>query len=516
VHTAPWHGAEPARGLRLGLVGRPDTVDADGKGTVITARPGSPQDLGKGTSSATRVIDAGRALVEQWVAPELGNSSYVVVDRDSGDTAVIDALRDVDRYLEAAAAQRRTVVAALDTHVHNDFLSGGPDLRAAAGSAFVVPAASGIRGADRELSDGDEVAVGSLRLRAIHSPGHTPEHLSYLLLDTRGDPLALFSGGALMVGTMARPDLLGPSRLFELSRLGRDTLLRRLLTLPDDLCVLPTHGGGSFCGAAPSDERETTIGRERRENPLATAPDFARFLALHAKQGRYPAYYARMAPLNRAAAARDPRGAMTRLSVEGFDAAVTMGAQAVDCRPHAEYDAGHVPDSLCIPVDGAFSPWVGWVLDIEEPLVLVAASDEAADEAGRQLIRIGFTSVRGWLDHRDWVDDGRPIRTVTRRTMGDIGERVLDGDRVTIIDVRQDDEWASGHLPGAVHALSPEIPGLVEHLDRAAPIAVHCATGYRSALAVSLLLRLGLTDVWHVTNGVDAWTGLGHPLVTAA
>ncbi len=467
-------------------------------------------------SAVTSVVDRDGVLVEQWVAPELGNCSYLVVDRDSGELVVVDPLRDVDRYLEAAAEDGWTVRGSLDTHVHNDFVSGGPGLRAAASSAFMVPRHSGISGADRELADGDDVDLGSLRLRAIHSPGHTSEHLSYLLLDRHGQALALFSGGALMVGTMARPDLLGPSHVFELSRSGRDTLRERLLQLPDELLVLPTHGGGSFCGAASSDERSTTIGRERRENPLATAPDFAHFLALHAKQQRFPAYYTRMAALNRAASPGPRSVAAEQLTLAEFDAAVAAGAVIVDCRPHPDFDASHIPGALCVPVDGAFSAWVGWVVDIESPLVLVADSPAAAEDATRQLTRIGFAGVRGWLDHRMWLEDGRKPRSATRCTMGDLAERILDAERVTVIDVRQDDEWAGGHLPGAVHALAPDLPELVAGLDASAPVAVHCATGYRAALGVSMLLRLGLSDVVHVTDGVEAWTALGHPLVTAA
>lgn len=467
-------------------------------------------------AAVTAVVDTERVLVEQWVARELGNCSYLVVDPQTGDAAVVDPLRDVDRYLAVAGDRGWRLAASLDTHVHNDFISGGPDLRAAAGSAFVVPAASGIAGADRELSGGEELAVGSLRLRAIHSPGHTPEHMSYLLVDADDRPVALFSGGALMVGTMARPDLLGPSRLYELARSGREMLRQQLLTLPDELRVLPTHGGGSFCGAASSSERATTIGRERHENPLATAPDFAHFLAVHAKQGRYPAYYARMALLNRAAVPREPGVSVVQLALSAFDDAVAAGAVTVDCRPYKDFDTAHVPGSLSVPVDGAFSAWVGWVVEIDAPVVLIANSAAAAEDATRQLIRIGFTGVRGWLDQRDWVSEGRETRRVTRCTMSDITERILDGDRITVVDMRQDDEWARGHLPGAVHALAPELPDIVGHLDRTAPIAVHCATGYRSALGVSMLLRLGMGDVWHVTDGVDAWTALGHPLVTAA
>jgi hydroxyacylglutathione hydrolase len=467
-------------------------------------------------AAMTTVVDTGSALVEQWVASELGNSSYLVVDRDTGDAAVIDPLRDVDRYLDAAGARGWRLCATVDTHVHNDFLSGGPDLRAGAGSAFVVPDGGGVAGADRSVNDGDEIAVGSLRLRAIHSPGHTPEHLSYLLVDPDGTALALFSGGALMVGTMARPDLLGPSWTYALSRMGRDTLQRRLLTLPDELCVLPTHGGGSFCGAASSDARVTTIGAERRGNPLATAPDLAHFLAVHAKQGRYPAYYARMAPLNRAAQPGHSATTTSRLSPAEFDATVAHGAVAIDCRVAEEFDAAHVPDSLSVPGDGAFSAWVGWVVDIDSPVVLIADSASAAEEATRQLIRIGFSEPRGWLDPRDWIDEGRDTRSVSRCTMGDLAERILDGDHLTVIDVRQENEWAAGHLPGAVHALAPDLHGMVAGIDRAAPVAVHCATGFRAALGVSILLRDGVDDVWHVSDGVDAWSALGHPLVTSA
>ncbi|WP_337311266.1 MBL fold metallo-hydrolase [Candidatus Aeolococcus gillhamiae] len=463
----------------------------------------------------TTVVDSRPALVEQWVATELGNSSYVVVDRNSGDAAVIDPLCDVDRYLAAARASGWRVAASLDTHVHNDFVSGGPTLRAATGCVFAVPDSSGIAGVDRTLRGGDELAVGSMSLRAIHSPGHTPEHLSYLLVDADGTPLALFSGGALMVGTMARPDLLGPSWTYALSRMGRETL-QQLLTLPDALSVLPTHGGGSFCGSATSNARVTTVGAERRDNPLAQARDLAHFLAIHAKQGRYPAYYARMAPINRAAEPGAAAVTTSQLSVAAFDDAVAGGAIAVDCRAYADFDAAHVPGSLNVPGDGPFSAWVGWVVDIGTPVALVAASEPAAEEATRQLRRIGFHDLRGWLDAHDWIADGRATATVVRCTMGDLAERILDGEHVTVIDVRQENEWAQGHLPGAVHALAPDLPGIAARLDRREPVAVHCATGYRSALGVSMLLREGIDDVWHVSEGVEAWSALGYPLVTSA
>jgi hydroxyacylglutathione hydrolase len=169
-----------------------------------------------------------------------------------------------------------------------------------------------------------------------------------------------------------------------------------------------------------------------------------------------------------------------------------------------------------VPCDGPFSAWVGWVVDIDLPVVLIAESAAAAADATRQLARIGFGGTRGWLDAADWVADGRSMRSVRRCTMADLAERILDGGHLTVIDVRQDDEWAAGHLPGAVHALAPDLPALVATLDREAPVAVHCATGYRASLGVSMLLRDGVDDVWHVSDGVEAWTELGHPLVTSA
>jgi hydroxyacylglutathione hydrolase len=298
--------------------------------------------------------------------------------------------------------------------------------------------------------------------------------------------------------------------------MGRETLHQRLLALPDELTVLPTHGGGSFCGSATSDVRVTTVGAERRDNPLATARDLAHFLAIHAAQGRYPSYYARMAPRNRTATVQATTLALSRLSPAEFAGAVAGDAVAVDCRAQEEFDSGHVPGALSVPCDGPFSAWVGWVVDIDTPVVLAASSAADAERAARQLVRIGFAPPRGWLDTHDWIDDGRPVRSVVRCTMGDLAERILDGDHLTVIDVRQENEWAAGHIPGAVHALAPDLPAIVATLDHDAPVAVHCATGFRAALGVSMLLRDGVDNVWHVSDGVDAWEALGHPLVTSA
>ena len=469
-------------------------------------------------ATATTVLDGRSLLIQQIVDEELGNSSYLVVDRRSGLAAAVDPPRDADRFLRLADAHGWRIASTLETHVHNDFVSGGPDLRVARGATYLVPVDSDIRDADRALADGDEVELGSLRLRAVHSPGHTPEHLSYLVVDNDGASLALLSGGALMVGTMARPDLLGPSQTFRLSRSGRATMARFMHDFSDDLLVLPTHGGGSFCGAAATGERVTTIGTERRTNPLTQTPDLAHFLAVHAAQGEYPAYYRHMAPSNRAGRPLLGGAApgVRKVSPADLDAARMSGCVVVDCRPHSDFDSAHIPDSVSVPLHGPFSPWVGWVVDISAPIVLVALTADDAEEASRQLIRIGFTDVGRWLDLTEWVADSRTVRSVHRRQMADLAESLLSGEVVTVVDVRQEREWAAGHIPGAVHALPDAMPALAATLDTSAPVAVHCASGHRSSVAVSLLLQTGITDIWHITDGPDAWQQLGYPLVRAA
>ena len=469
-------------------------------------------------ATAATILDTGEVLIQQTVDEELGNSAYLVVDRRGGVAAVIDPPRDADRVLRVADSGGWRIACALDTHVHNDFVSGGPDLRVARGSTYVVPTNSDIRGADLELVDGDELELGSLRLRAVHSPGHTPEHLSYLVVDHNGVSLALLSGGALMVGTMARPDLLGPSHTFGLSRSGRATMTRLMHDFSDDLLVLPTHGGGSFCGAAATGERVTTIGTERRTNPLARTRDLAHFLALHTAQGEYPAYYQHMALRNRLG--RPLLGgaapAVRRVSPADVDAAQASGSVVVDCRPHDDFDQAHIPDAVSVPLHGPFSPWVGWVIDITASIVLVARSADEAEEATRQLIRIGFTDVGRWLDLSDWVAETRAVRSLRSGRMADLAESLLDGEAVTVVDVRQEREWAAGHIPGAVHALPDAMLALAATVDTNAPVAVHCASGHRSSVAVSLLLQAGITDIWHIIDGPDAWQELGHPLVSAA
>jgi hydroxyacylglutathione hydrolase len=449
--------------------------------------------------------------IEPFVAHELGNSSYLVADPAAGDAAVIDPLRDVDQYLERVREHGWNLLYALDTHIHNDFLSGGGELAAAGFGEHLHPSSNG-QGAG-VLRDGDELRIGALRLRALHTPGHTPEHLSFLLLrDTQ--PVALFSGGALMVGTIARPDLLGADHTFGLARQALATVREVLAPLPDGVEVFPTHGGGSFCGSSSGDRRTTSIGRERRDNVLMNQADFIDFLATYANQGEFPRYYEAMAPLNRVGAPLlgVPLPGLPRLEPERVEALALAGAALVDVRPHRVFDSGFVPGSLNAGIDGPLSAWVGWLLSLRQQCVLVAGTEEAAVEAQRMLVRIGMDSLPGWLCLSDWQRSGRTLAQMRRGTMADLAAAVMAGERLAVVDARQEREWVAGHVPGAVHALAPEVLRATAGLPDATEVAAYCSSGYRSSLAASLLAGEGRLNPWHIADGVDAWQRLGHPL----
>lgn len=305
-------------------------------------------------------------VIEAFVAEELGNSAYLVGSHASGEAVLVDPLRDVEPYLARAEALGLRIVAALETHVHNDFVSGARELQAS-GAMLGASAGAELAYPFQPFADGEVVPLRGLRFQVMATPGHTPEHVSYLLTTAGGTPQALFSGGSLMVGTIARPDLLGPQHTFALARAAYQTLRERLLVLPDEVVVYPTHGGGSFCAAGAGSERTTSIGRERRENALAQAATYHQFLARYLQLVPYPAYYQGMRAGNRRGFPLLGRSLppLRPLTPDAAETALGQGTVLIDVRPSADYDAGHVPNSLHVSIEGAVSAWVGWVLPPE-------------------------------------------------------------------------------------------------------------------------------------------------------
>jgi hydroxyacylglutathione hydrolase len=436
----------------------------------------------------------------------LGNSSYLV-DVGDGRGLVVDPCRDPAPYLAAAKRRGVRLVWTVETHLHADFVSGSREL-AAMGASVVAPAAAGLQFPSRGLGDGEELDLGGLSLRALATPGHTPEHLAWLLLDG-GRPLGLFSGGSLLVGAVARTDLISPDRTEALTRALWRSLHQRILTLPDDLAVYPTHAAGSFCSAPTGAEPTTTIGREKATNPLLGAEDEDAFVKLLlGGLGSYPRYFLRLRETNR----RGPRiyGAtpppLAPLPSQAVQHLVAEGAELVDARPIGAFATGHIPGAVSIPLRDAFATWLGWLVADDRPLVVVLDPDQDRDDLVRQCQKVGYERLAGELagGMAAWRSAGLPEARIELA-------RVADQAGGTVLDVRQQAEFTSGHLPGARHielgalASADELP--------AGPLAVMCGHGQRAMTAASLLQRAGHRDLTVLVGGPGDWAeATGRPL----
>ena len=441
--------------------------------------------------------------VQPFEAEELGNASFVVADPDAKVAAVIDPFRDVDPYLTHAEHEGWRVVRAFDTHTHNDFISGARELKALAGAEIDA------------LEPEQAVVLGGLTIKALHTPGHTPDHKGYLLIED-GTPKALFSGGAVMVGGTARTDLFGPHLAAHLGLESLRTLQVRLRGLPDEVAVYPTHGSGSFCGISGGAGHATTLGAERLSNPYFTTTEVMQFLARILDQHRYPTYYAAMGELNTRGMpllGRKP-AALMRLSADDVAGLKAEGAAIVDVRRGLDYDKGHIPGSYSVGLlpGEAFSAWVGWLIDRDREIVLVGGTDRQHREAQVQLLRIGFDKLAGALDGGldAWAASGRPLSTFDTAGIEDMARWIISGEEVTVVDARDDHEWGSGHVPGAIHIYVPDVPHHADDVPRHAPVAVHCGVGYRAGIAASLLEQAGLTRIIHVNAPFEDWVGKLH------
>ena len=460
------------------------------------------------TASASATVAAPR--VDLFPAPELGNTSYLVSDPDAGVGIVVDPLRDVEQYVEAADRLGVRIAYALETHVHNDFISGARELERAVGATIGAAEAAGLAFDHRPLRRGSLVPVGRWHLATRETPGHTPSHLSYVLQATQGQPLGLFSGGALMVGAIARTDLFGPDRAAPLALEAFRTLQVRLRDLPDGVALYPTHGGGSFCASGAPAGKASTLGEERRTNPYLETTDLMSFIARALHQTPHPHYYGEMTELNRQGMPLLGRTLppLTRLSADLVAQAQSDGAVLVDPRGASAFDRGHIPGSLCVGLQGAFGPWVGWLVPRGRPIVLVGGTPDDQRLAQRQLLRIGYDQVSGALDGgmEAWQESGRQLDTFDTAEITELGTWILSGQRVTVVDVRSEDEWVHGHVPGALRIDVADTPRHAAELPHDAPVAVYCAAGYRSAIAASLLAQAGVPRIVHVDGNFASWS----------
>ena len=427
----------------------------------------------------------------------LGNSAYLV-DLGDGRALVVDVSRDLRAVYEAAARRGLTVAFAADTHLHADFLSGAHQLSATNGTKVLASAAGDREFAHRGLHDGDEVDLGGLRLRALLTPGHTHEHLAFLLLD--GDrEVGVFTGGSLIVGSAARTDLVSDDRTDELTR-AQYASLHRLATLPGTVEVWPTHGAGSFCSAPPGAERTSTIAHELATNPLLRAPDENTFVTeLLGSLGSYPPYFRRLGEINRIGPPLLGEPVLQPLSVDAVHALLADGAVLVDARRFDRFAARHIAGAISIELRPVFASWLGWLVPADRPLVIVRDSDQDPAEIAWQAAKIGYDNIAGELEGgiEAWTSAGHRTAEI-----GVIRPQDLDGLRV--LDIRQRSEYQSGHLPGAIHVELGDISERADDLSDE-PTVVMCGHGERAMGAASLLERAGHHDVVVLAGGPGDW-----------
>ncbi|HKA97942.1 MAG TPA: rhodanese-like domain-containing protein [Streptosporangiaceae bacterium] len=448
-----------------------------------------------------------RTRIVPVVDEGLGNSAYLA-DLGDGRALAVDVPRDLRAVRAGARRHGLRAAFAAETHLHADFLSGARQLAADEGAEVLGSAAGRRAFAHQGLADGDEVNLGGLTLRAWATPGHTAEHLSYLLLDG-GEVLGVFTGGSLLVGAAARTDLAGPEQTEPLAR-AQYASLRRLTALPDTTPVYPTHGAGSFCSAPPGAERVTTIGRENAANPLLAAADEDAFVkAMLAGLGSFPPYFLRLAAENRrgpTVLAGEP--ALAALPVDRVRALMAEGAQVIDVRPASAYAAGHIPGSLAIPLRPAFATWLGWLVPSSvTALVFVRDPGQDPGEIVWQALKIGHGNLAGELAGGlpAWAAAGRPVIATPMVTAGEV-------DPAHVIDVRQASEYDGAHLPGARNIELGSLPGEAAALGGRRLVTM-CGHGERAATAASLLERAGHTEIAVLPGGPPDWSAAtGLPL----
>lgn len=461
-------------------------------------------------------------VFETFEAGGIAHYSYFIGDTFSGEAAVIDPRRDVEAYMELAQRHRLRITHAMETHVHADFVSGARELahRTGADVYASVEGATSYGFPVVPVKDGQQIRVGSIRLRAIHTPGHTPEHMSFLASGRQSgkDAWALFTGDFLFVGSVGRPDLMGVENTDRLAKRLFQTLQNAFADLPDNLPIFPAHGPGSPCGAGiRAADGTPTLGGERRHNPALLEENQKEFLQdLLFSQPPVPTYWPRMKEIN----ARGPKilGDLPQpqsLQADAFaKTAAQPETQLLDTRDFFSFGGGHIAGALNIGHAPSISMWGGWLLDPDQPIALVIPEHAEASDVVKWLIRVGIERIETILEGgmADWVLQGKPIDSIPQMSVQQL-QQAMAANQVQPLDVRQPMEWdKEGHLPGARYLFLPEIPEKSHQLDRSEPLAVYCGTGYRGSIGASLLKRAGF-EVHTVPGSLGGWKAAGYKVV---
>jgi hydroxyacylglutathione hydrolase len=467
-------------------------------------------------------------LLHQRFIPGLAIASYIVADEQSGDAAVIDATRDVDEFIQYARENDLHIRHILETHVHADFVVGSRELKARLDDVPIIHA-SGMGGgewnpahADHLVGDGDEIQVGSLRLKAVHTPGHTPEHVSWALYDdtrSRDTPWVLFTGDFLFVGDVGRPDLLGEEARQRLAHELYQSVFERLRDIPDITEVFPNHGAGSLCGKAINSRRTSTVGFERRFNPaFVQKPEKEWVRDLMADMPLAPPYFRRMKRVNRQGPAiLGPEWpGQRRWSPKDVYERTCESCLVVDVRSKEAFAAAHIPGAINIPFGPPLATWAGWLLPYDRPIQLVVDDPRQVPAVVTHLVRVGFDDVQGYVQGGldAWETAGLPLATLHTASVHELHRQLQQRTHVTVLDVRTEKEWKAGHIDGAIHIHGGLLQERSAEVPRDKPVYVVCGSGYRASIAASFLKREGYPHVTNVLGGMTAWKAAGLPITT--
>jgi glyoxylase-like metal-dependent hydrolase (beta-lactamase superfamily II)/rhodanese-related sulfurtransferase len=452
--------------------------------------------------------------IERFYLGCLSHASYLVYD--DGEAAVIDPQRDVDRYVAAAKALNVRIRWVIETHLHADFVSGHMELAQRTGATICMGKGSGAGFPHRALADGDVLPLGKGILRCMATPGHTEEGVSIVAAASiSSPPLAVFTGDTLFIGDVGRPDLSPTRTPQQLASMLFDSLHDKLMTLPDETVVYPAHGAGSLCGRQMSSDASSTIGHERATNYALQAKDREQFIELITSDlPPKPTYFLDEVALNRSGAmGLHDLPPIPDLTPDETLALQQQGAVLLDVRPVMQFAAAHIPGSIHVALSGQFASWAARVLGVDARIVLIAEDDDGAREARLRLARVGMEQVVGSLGGSvyRWMEDGKPVQALTQIAAIDLSRWFEQGEGKVIVDVRDNAEYATGHIPGSVLIPLAELQARLGEIPTTTSVVVHCQSGYRSSCAASLLLANGFNDVVNLTGGYEAWR-LSHPV----
>lgn len=456
---------------------------------------------------------------QQFYLGCLAHASYML--GSDGEAAVVDPQRDIDIYLEAAAANGLTIRHIFETHLHADFVSGHMELARRTGATIYIGERAGAAFPHHPLHDGIEIRFGRVRITALETPGHTPESVCLVVTDEEktAEPWAVLTGDTLFIGDVGRPDLSPQFSSQQLAGMLYDSLNTKLMRLPDQVLVYPAHGAGSLCGRNMRAERFSTIGTERLTNYALQIKDRGEFIRqVTTNLPARPEYFAQDAQINRqGAAALAELPPLKAIAPQELHSLLQQDVFALDVRPVTDFAAGHVPGSVNIALSGQFASWAASVLGLQACPVLIAETPAQYSEARMRLARVGIEDAWGYLDGgiAAWRESEFPMAELPQITVEELHQRLGSGN-LQLLDVRREPEWQAGHIAGAAWWPLDRFKVSPPEIDPAVPLVVHCQGGYRSVIACSLLRRAGLQNVINVIGGFDAWQKAGLEVETVS